>query len=487
MLESSDPYITRLRPEIKKKYLSSEEALELMLLQTSLAERRRPKEDATAVQTFRGFESDTLAVPSYVPFPGQITNTFFTEAEKETTTTAARMATRTGAKTTLDIETTVTATTTKTTPTAATSEQQAATPGTLTRAERRVAQKIDTTEAIRLLQTALEEARDSSTSDMKCSDDNLIIGNTSDDAAADPEGFRSPSRRQQRKRKVSRNSDSDTGDKKRTRVKLVPTGGTGSQSVPATATIPKPKEGRVPSVVLREKARWTVLNTEILRRGIRTTKVVNTNVGVRIQPTTADDYRQLIVLLGVPEDITEDEDIRVLACKRMVVGQARRPIPLVFVKLTKNDEVKRISTITHVCGINVTAESKLAKKDQITQCHRCQLYGHGQSNCHAAAVCVKCAGPHQTAECAKSRDTPAKCALCQAPHTTNYKGCPKSPYAKKGEVPAQPPKTAVPKPAQQADPRKPGAPKVSARPAEKVSIPMEVDTPQPSTSTTKPS
>ncbi|GJQ66521.1 hypothetical protein Trydic_g4508 [Trypoxylus dichotomus] len=303
---------------------------------------------------------------------------FKTEVEKETTTAPGRIATRTAAKTSPDMETTktATATTTKTTPTATTSEQQATAFGTLTRAKRRVSRKIDTTEGIRLLQTALDEATDSSTSDMECSDDNSTIGNTTDDAVADPNGFRPPSRRPQRKRKGSTNCDSNTG-RKRTGAKLVPTGGTGPQ--PGHRGYPEGERGP----------------------GIRTTKVVNTNVGIRIQQTTADDYRQLVqavtalnmqfhsyqltedkplkvVLRGVPEDIVEDEinkdlapqGIRVLECKRMVVGQARRPISLVFVQLTKNDEAKGIFKITHV------------KKDQITQCHRCQLYG--QRNCHAA-------------------------------------------------------------------------------------------------------
>ncbi|GJQ86964.1 hypothetical protein Trydic_g20270, partial [Trypoxylus dichotomus] len=440
-----------------------------------------------------------------------------TEAEKEKTTTPGRITTRTAAETSPDMERkkTSTATTTETTTTATTSKQQTTASGTLTRSQRRGSNDIDTTEAIRLLQTALGEATESSASDMEYSDDNSTIGNTTDDAATDPDGFRPPSRRQQRKRKGSSNSDSDTR-RKRSGAKLVPTGGTGPQPVPATAAIPKAKEGRVPPVVLREKARWTTLNSEILRRGIRTTKVVNTNVGIRIQPTTADDYRQLvqavtalnmqfhsyqltedkplkIVLRGVPEDITEEEisrdlarqGIQTLECKRMLVGQARRPIPLVFVQLTKSDEAKGIFKITHVCGINISVESKQAKKGQVTQCHRCQLYGHGQRNCHAAAVCVKCAGPHQTAECSKSRDTPARCALCQGPHTANYKGCPKSPYVRKEEVTTQPPRKAAPKPAQRPAPRKPEAPKVSTRPAEKVSTPMEVDTPQPSTSTAK--
>ncbi|GJQ68583.1 hypothetical protein Trydic_g17135 [Trypoxylus dichotomus] len=138
-----------------------------------------------------------------------------TEAEKETTTAPGRRATRTAAKTSPDMGTmkTATATTTKTSPTATTSEQQATASGTLTRAKQRVSRKIDTTEVIRLLQAALDEATDLSTYDMECSDDNSIIGNTTDDAATDPDGFRPHSRRQQRKRKGSTNSDSDTGKK----------------------------------------------------------------------------------------------------------------------------------------------------------------------------------------------------------------------------------------------------------------------------------
>ncbi|GJQ88528.1 hypothetical protein Trydic_g22002, partial [Trypoxylus dichotomus] len=113
----------------------------------------------------------------------------------------------------------------------------------------------------------------------------------------------------------------------------------------------------------------------------------------------------------------------------------RNRTPLVFVQLKKNDEAKKIFGVTHVCGMNVPIESKRVKKDQVTQCHRCQLYGHGQRNCHAAAVCVKCAGPHQTAKCTKPRDVPAKCALCSSPHPASYRRCPKSPYINRREAP----------------------------------------------------
>jgi hypothetical protein len=36
---------------------------------------------------------------------------------------------------------------------------------------------------------------------------------------------------------------------------------------------------------------------------------------------------------------------------------------------------------------------------------------------------VKCAGPHDTASCRKSPDTPATCALCGGPHPAIYRGC----------------------------------------------------------------
>jgi hypothetical protein len=38
-------------------------------------------------------------------------------------------------------------------------------------------------------------------------------------------------------------------------------------------------------------------------------------------------------------------------------------------------------------------------------------------------VCLKCGGKHNTTDCKKPMDAPATCALCNGPHTANYKGC----------------------------------------------------------------
>lgn len=66
------------------------------------------------------------------------------------------------------------------------------------------------------------------------------------------------------------------------------------------------------------------------------------------------------------------------------------------------------------------------KKDKISQCHRCQSYGHGSLNCNQAPKCVRCAGEHLTENCVMEKDNPnlLKCINCNGNHTANYKKCP---------------------------------------------------------------
>lgn len=81
------------------------------------------------------------------------------------------------------------------------------------------------------------------------------------------------------------------------------------------------------------------------------------------------------------------------------------------------------------------------RKDQPTQCHKCQRYGHSQSGCRNPKRCVKCAGTcENTRVCVlgQGRIESPKCALCSGPHTANYRGCPKYPKNTKNSA-----KTAV--------------------------------------------
>jgi len=49
---------------------------------------------------------------------------------------------------------------------------------------------------------------------------------------------------------------------------------------------------------------------------------------------------------------------------------------------------------------------------------------NSKNYCSHEAQCVKCGENHQTIECTKDRNSPAKCALCAKDHTANFKGCP---------------------------------------------------------------
>jgi len=54
---------------------------------------------------------------------------------------------------------------------------------------------------------------------------------------------------------------------------------------------------------------------------------------------------------------------------------------------------------------------------------RCQRYGHTKSYCNKLFISVKCCGSHNSKDCKKSKETPAKCALWGGNHPANYKGC----------------------------------------------------------------
>lgn len=66
----------------------------------------------------------------------------------------------------------------------------------------------------------------------------------------------------------------------------------------------------------------------------------------------------------------------------------------------------------------------------ITQCRRCQAWGHSTSNCYSEPKCLKCADSHWTRECQKvKKEDPntnkhIKCANCLGNHLAFDKECP---------------------------------------------------------------
>lgn len=76
------------------------------------------------------------------------------------------------------------------------------------------------------------------------------------------------------------------------------------------------------------------------------------------------------------------------------------------------------SVIDHV---KVKWDFQMSRKNRITQCHNCQMYGHGSSHCKVKTFCANCAGNHNSTDC---KENAIKCANCKGPHKSTDENCP---------------------------------------------------------------
>lgn len=212
------------------------------------------------------------------------------------------------------------------------------------------------------------------------------------------------------------------------------------------------KTPKVPPIVLKNANDWTAVCNKIRDRKINYNKAKMTGVGLAITPATPNDYRSLAKMLNedkkefhtyaLPEDKTTRAVIRGLplnitceeitidlanqgvtaaSVQRMRNRRSKQPLPLVLVQTTKEQKDK-LFQINRCCHLVIRIEPQRQPTGP-SQCHRCQQFGHSQGYCTAAPKCVKCGGNHHSAECQKSRDTPAKCANCNGQHPASYRGC----------------------------------------------------------------
>lgn len=62
------------------------------------------------------------------------------------------------------------------------------------------------------------------------------------------------------------------------------------------------------------------------------------------------------------------------------------------------------------------------RRNKVTQCRRCLIFGHGSRNCNVAQKCSKCGSGHPSSSCTV---TSLKCANCDGEHDANAPECPK--------------------------------------------------------------
>ncbi|KAL3289071.1 hypothetical protein HHI36_003513 [Cryptolaemus montrouzieri] len=88
----------------------------------------------------------------------------------------------------------------------------------------------------------------------------------------------------------------------------------------------------------------------------------------------------------------------------------RRPLYLVITG--KEIVLKFLQKTVNVLSYTKVSWKRHFNNKTITQCHRCQIWGHATTNCNAKPVCLKCAKGHLTSECPLKKEEIAKCANC---------------------------------------------------------------------------
>lgn len=244
-----------------------------------------------------------------------------------------------------------------------------------------------------------------------------------------------------------------------------------TQNMEESQDLPSPEEGEPATgtqdnnsttIVLRDKSLWLKISKTLNAEKINYTKATTTRDGIRIQPQTISDFKNVlklfkdenvpfhthqlkteknlrIVIKGIPTEIKEDDIYTDLLEKgypalkiTRMNGKNNNPAPMALVEIKK--DYKSLYKVPTVNGLSVQIEP-LKNRRQIPQCHRCQLFGHIQKNCNANFACMKCAGEHSTHLCTKEKTTPAKCVNCGGAHTSIFKKCRKNPNSLNYEHP----------------------------------------------------
>lgn len=144
--------------------------------------------------------------------------------------------------------------------------------------------------------------------------------------------------------------------------------------------------------------------------------------------TNKNGKTHAFVLKGLHKDVTTEEikseltmnyNIKVVQCYRMQSNYS----PLYMVVTDSATTLKQLINEVRALSYTRVTWERVINKKRLTQCHRCQQWGHATSNCRGQPKCLKCAANHWTKECQKSPETPATCVNCNGPHPANSITC----------------------------------------------------------------
>lgn len=144
---------------------------------------------------------------------------------------------------------------------------------------------------------------------------------------------------------------------------------------------------------------------------------------------TREDKRHAYIIRGLDAGFGIDEIRKELTEVHEIVVEEMFKLrntyrPLYMVTVSPNVTIQWLNEhARHILNTRIYWERRRNER-RITQCHRCQGWGHATKHCFKPFNCLKCAGPHPTRECTKEKESPAKCVNCQGDHPANSVLCP---------------------------------------------------------------
>lgn len=186
-----------------------------------------------------------------------------------------------------------------------------------------------------------------------------------------------------------------------------------------------------------------------------------TSIGIRITLSDIDQYNFLLQVLKSPthalryfthdnkekplkivlkglatqpnfnniKDALAEINLSTVDIKQMTIKKPSFPnqanFLIYFPKAATN--INDIRKIKKIGNVSVTWENYRSTNGP-TQCHNCQMFGHGSRNCTLAPKCVKCSGNHRTNVCSTDCDVNDKkhlrCVNCNQNHAASFSQCP---------------------------------------------------------------
>ena len=104
-------------------------------------------------------------------------------------------------------------------------------------------------------------------------------------------------------------------------------------------------------------------------------------------------------------------------------------LPIYIIQVSPDSNIGTLLKINRLNYLKIAWEK--IKKNDITQCYKCQRIGHTAQNCNLKYSYVKCTEPHGPGECKIKKEVAVckekiYCVNCKNfGHPASYKGCPK--------------------------------------------------------------